>query len=213
MKKYFFTGLVILLPVAVTIWVFAFIVRFLTHPFMGIVTHFLRELPNYGIWTSERGIRTISEIIILAGLFLITFFLGLIARRFFFNSLLHLGDRILYRIPLVNKVYKTSKEIVLSLFASKGNSFKQVVLLPFPYKGSYCIGLISSPSPETCSDQAQRSLISVFIPTAPNPMTGFLVMIPKEELIYLEMKSEEAIKYVVSCAVITPPKPNTEMKE
>jgi uncharacterized membrane protein len=213
MKKYFFTGLVTLLPVAVTVWVFAFIVRFLTHPFMGIVTHFLRQLPKLDIWTSERGIRTISEILILIGLFLITFFLGLIARRFFFHSLINLGDQILYRIPLVNKVYKTSKDIVTSLFASTGNSFKQVVLLPFPYKGSYCIGLISSPSPETCSESAGLTLTSVFIPTAPNPMTGFLVMIPKEELIYLEMKSEEAIKYVVSCAVITPlyPKSNREV--
>lgn len=204
MKKYFLTGLVILLPVTVTIWIFVFVIRFLTRPFMGIVTPLLRQLPNYGIWTSERGIQAWSELIILIALFLLTLFLGLIARRFFFNKLLNLGDRILYRIPLVNKVYKTAKEIVLSLFASQGNSFKQVVLLPFPYKDSYCLGLISGTSPETCSAMAEESLISVFIPTAPNPMTGFLVMIPKEELIYLEMKSEDAIKYVVSCAVITP---------
>jgi uncharacterized membrane protein len=204
MKKYFLTGLVILLPVTVTIWIFVLIVRFLTRPFMGIVTPLLRQLPEHGIWTSERGIQAASELIILIALFLLTLFLGLIARRFFFHSLFNFGDRILYRIPLVNKVYKTAKEIVLSLFASQGNSVKQVVLLPFPYKESYCLGLISGTSPETCSTMAGESLVSVFIPTAPNPMTGFLVMIPKKELIYLEMKSEDAIKYVVSCAVITP---------
>jgi uncharacterized membrane protein len=204
MKKYFFTGLATLLPVAITVWVVVFIVRFLTRPFMGIVTHFLSEMPNYGIWTSERGIRIASEIIILIFLVLFTFLLGLIARRFFFDALLKLGDRILNRIPLVNKVYKTSKDIINSLFASKDNSLKQVVLLPFPYKDSYCIALIAANSPKTCSDPLGHPLVSVFIPTTPNPMTGFLVMIPKEELIYLDMTVEEAIKYVVSCAVIKP---------
>lgn len=209
MKKYFLTGLITLVPVAVTIWVFTFLVRFLTRPFMGLVTHFLRELPDFGIWTSPRGIEILSEFTILIGLFFLTLFLGLLARRFFFDSLIKIGDKILYRIPLVNKVYKTSKEIVSSLFESSGNSFKQVVLLPFPYKGSYCLGLISAESPETCSKMAKSSLTSVFIPTAPNPMTGFLVMVPKEELIYLEMKTDEAFKYVVSCAVIKPSMPRS----
>lgn len=208
MRKYFLTGLVTLLPVAVTVWIFITIIHFLTKPFMGLVTGFLHNLPNSDLIFSEKSIRTVSEILILLGLFFITFFLGLIARRFFFDSLLKFGDKILYRIPLVNKVYKTSKEIVQSLFGSQGQSFKQVVLLPFPTKGSYCIGLISSPSPETCANAIQTPLQSVFIPTAPNPMTGFLVMVPKEELIYLDMKTEEAMKYVVSCAVITPPPPH-----
>lgn len=212
MKKYFLTGLVTLLPVAVTIWIFVFIIRFLTHPFMGIMTDLLNGLPHYGIFAHERAIRTLSEILILIGLFFLTFFLGFIARRFFFDSLFKMGDRILDRIPLVNKVYKTSKEIVLSLFASKGQSFKQVVLLPFPYKGGYCLGLIASNSPDTCNEAIQTPMVSVFIPTAPNPMTGFLVMIPKEELIYLDMKSDEAMKYIVSCAVIKPSMPNKEAK-
>ena len=207
MKKCFLTGLVTLLPVAVTIWVFVFIVHFLTRPFMGVMTHFLHTLPHYGVHISERSVQTLSELLILVSLFLLTLFLGLIGRRFFFDSLLKLGDKILSQIPLVNKVYKTSKEIVQSLFASQGDSFTQVVLLPFPYKGSYCLGLISSPAPNSCSELMQKPLLSVFIPTAPNPMTGFLVMIPQEELIYLSMKTEDAIKYVVSCAVIAPKSP------
>lgn len=136
MKKYFLTGLVTLLPVAVTVWITVVVVRFLTRPFMGVMTHLLSKLPKLGILTSERGIQTISEILILIALFVFTVFLGLIARRFFIHSLINLGDTILYRIPLVNKVYKTSKEIVSSLFAASGDSFKQVVLLPFPCKGA-----------------------------------------------------------------------------
>ncbi len=206
MKKYFLTGLVTLLPVAVTIWVFTFIVHLLTKPFMGIMVALLKLLPDYGPLRSEQGIRTISEILILVSLFLFIVFLGLIARRFFFHSLIKFGDQILNRIPLVNKVYKTSKEIIQSLLADKGQALKQVVLFPFPNKDSYCLGLITSPSPKTCSEETENDLLSVFIPTTPNPTTGFLIMIPKKELIYLKMSSEEAIKYVVSCAVIQPGK-------
>ena len=204
MKKYFFTGLVILLPIAITVWALVFIVRFLTKPFMGLMTHFVKEL---SIAATDQGIRILSEIFILVALVFFTFFLGFVARRFFFNRLIEIGDRMLFRIPLVNKVYKTSKELVSSLFASKKDSFKQVVLLRFPSRESYCIGLIASPAPKTFSE---KPLVSVFIPTSPNPTTGFLVMMPKEDLIPLEMKAEAAFKYVVSCAMIPPKKEGEE---
>ncbi len=200
MKKYFLTGLVTLLPLAVTIWIVQFLVNFLTKPFIGLVTMLTDRLPI----ASPQLIRTISQIFILIGLFLFIFFLGFVARKFFFNQLIRLGDRILEKIPLVNKVYKTSKDIVKSIFGSKERSFAQVVLLPFPYKGAHCIGLIAKDSPRTCSDAEKQELVSVFIPTTPNPSTGFLVMCPKAELILLDMKTEEAIKYVVSCGVIQP---------
>jgi uncharacterized membrane protein len=207
MKKYFLTGLVMLLPLAVTIWVVTFVVRLLTKPFIGLVTDLMRRLPHYGPLATEQGIRTLSEILILISLFLITLLLGLVARRFFFRSLLKIGDRLLNRIPLVSTVYKTSKEIIAALFAAKGQSFKQVVLIPFPYEGCYCLGLISGQSPRSCATSTE--MISIFIPTTPNPMSGFLTMVPKENLIYLEMKSEDAIKYIISCAVIQPEPPRT----
>ena len=208
MKKYFLTGLATLLPLAVTVYVVIFVVHLLTRPFMGVVTHLLSQLPitSYGIITSEQLIRTISEVLILAALFLFLLLLGLVGRWFFINALIRLGDKILHKIPLVNKVYKTAKEIIQTLFISGKDSFKQVVLLQFPHKGCYCIGLVSNVSPKTCSKERKTEMVSVFIPTTPNPMTGFLLMCPRSELIYLDMKSDEAIKYVVSCGVIHPQK-------
>lgn len=200
MKKYFITGLVTLLPLAVTIWVVHFFVDFLTKPFIGIVILLTDRLPI----ASPQLIRTISQIFILVSLFLIVWFLGFVARKFFFNQMIQLGDRLLNKIPLVNTVYKTSKEIVKSLFGSEVKSLQQAVLIPFPYQGSYCVGLIARQAPNTCSEAGNETLISVFIPTCPNPATGFLVMCRKSELIYLSISTEEAIKYVVSCAVIQP---------
>ena len=203
MKKYFITGLVTLLPVAITIWVIHFFVVFLTKPFMGIMTYILSFF-SFGPLQTQHGIRILSQVFILIGLFLFILGLGLVARRYFFHRLIRFGDFILFRIPLVNKIYKTSKEIIRSLFSSQGQSFKQVVLVTFPTQGCYCLGLIASDAPQTCSEAADDQLFSVFLPTTPNPTTGYLIMCPKKELQFLSMKSEEAIKYIVSCAVIQP---------
>lgn len=209
MKKYFVTGLVTLLPVAVTIWVAHFFVNFLTNPFMGIM-HYILSFFSFGPFQTEEGIRILSQIFILISLFLLTLGLGLVARRYFFHSLLKIGDRVLFKIPLVNKIYKTSKDIIQSLFGSKNQSFKQVVLVTFPSSGCYCLGLIASDAPRTCSEASGDELYSVFLPTTPNPTTGYLIMCPKKDLLFLSMKSDEAIKYIVSCAVIQPQTPKEE---
>jgi uncharacterized membrane protein len=201
MKKYFLTGLVTLLPIAVTFWVVHFIVDFLTKPFIGLISIATKHIPGNGFTT-----KIISQIAVLICLVLFTWFLGFVARKYIFNRTLKMGDRFLIHIPLVNKIYKTSKDIVKSLFSPKTSSFKQVVLLPFPYRGSYCVGLIARNAPNACSRAEHETLISVFVPTTPNPTTGFLVMCHKSELVYLDMKSEEAVKYIVSCGVIQPGK-------
>lgn len=215
MKKYFVTGLVILLPIAVTVFVLAFIINFLTQPFIGLVSRFFAhfDIINRGFLflTPEQLVRYGSQLIILVILFLVTVLLGMFARWFFFHTLLRLSDSVLHRIPIVNKVYKTSQEIIKTIFTSDKNSFKQVVMVAFPYPGIYMIGLIAREAPEACSRHLGQEMISVLIPTTPNPTTGFLVMFKKEELTYLDMRPEEAIKYIVSCGVIipgsVPPKP------
>jgi len=204
MKKYFLTGLVSLLPLAVTIWLVGFVVDFLTRPFIGIVTKLVSRIPFGDPWTSEPVIRLISQILILLTSFFFIIIVGVVASWFFFNTLLKIGDYILKKIPLINKVYKTSKEIINILFTSGKNSFKQVVMVKFPNENCYCVGLITREAPKTCCDEASAELVSVFIPTTPNPTTGFLITAPKSELIFLEMKSDEAIKYIVSCGVIQP---------
>ncbi|GAB4191946.1 MAG: DUF502 domain-containing protein [Simkaniaceae bacterium] len=217
MKKYFITGLVILLPLAVTIAIVIFIVNFLTQPFIGLVSDFLKrfDIVNRGFLflTPQQVLKYGSQILILIGIFLVTVLLGMIARWFFFKTLISLSDRVLHRIPLVNKVYKTTQEIIKTIFSSDKNSFKQVVMAPFPKEGTYVMGLISRESPKICSFAAKSELISVLIPTTPNPTTGFLIMYKKEDLIFLDVPPEDAIKYIVSCGVITPEVPNLPSQE
>lgn len=206
MKKYFFAGLVTLLPLAVTLWIVITIANFLTKPFMGAVRKLLLAFPSLTAYTPEPVIQTISEIVIFIALFFFTLFLGFVARKIFFNQILRFGDLILHKIPIVNKIYKTSKDVISSFFNANKQSFKQVVMIPFPRKGSYCLGLITSDAPSTCNEAMKEEMVTVFIPTTPNPTSGYLVLTKKTDLIFLKMKSEDAIKYVVSCAVIQPPK-------
>ncbi len=203
MKKYILTGLATLLPVAVTLYVVAFVVRLLTQPFMGVVTRFLKSSNLHTPFNSETEIRALAQVVILITLFLFIILLGSIARWFFVKSLIKLSDKIMQKIPIVNKVYKTTKEITHILFASNKNTFKQVVMIHFPDQESYCLGLVAREAPESCS-VAGSDMVSVFLPTTPNPMTGFMTLSPKKDLIYLDMKSEDAIKYVVSCGVVQP---------
>ncbi len=205
MRKYFFTGLATLLPLTVTLVIVLFIVDFLTKPFMGVMMRFLSSpLLSIGMLASEKFIQIVSQICILITLFLCIATLGWIARWLFFRAFLHLGERLLQKIPFINKVYKTTKDIVQSLFSQDSRSFQQVVMIPFPYPGAYCLGLVTNSSLNLSQETTQNEMVSVFILTAPNPTAGYLILRKKSDLIYLKMKSDEAIKYVVSCGVIQP---------
>ena len=163
MKKYFITGLVILLPLAVTIAIVVFIVNFLTKPFIGIVSGFLRDFDilNKGFFflTHTQLVLYGSKLLILLCLFLFTLLLGMIARWFFFKTILNLSDKVLNKIPLVNKVYKTTQEIIKTIFITDKNSFKQVVMVPFPKSGTYVMGLVSRESPHECSKNREAHSI------------------------------------------------------
>lgn len=208
MRKYFITGLIILLPVVVTVMVAIFLLNFLTQPFIGMVSGFLAHfnIINTGFLflSPEQLLRYSSQCLILILLFCVTLVLGFITRSIFIHSLFKLGDKIIHKIPIVKTVYKTTQDIINTLFASDKNSFQQVVLVPFPREGVYVLGLVSRESPPTCSRAVNQELISVLVPTTPNPTTGFLLMFKKSDLIYLDMRPEEAIKYIVSCGVIVP---------
>lgn len=215
MKKHFITGFVILLPLVVTIAVVIFLVNFLTQPFIGIVSTILSKLhiinKGFLFLTPEQLVRYTAKVIILILLFLFTVGLGMVTRWFLINTLFRLGDRLLHRIPIVNTVYKTTQDIIKTLFVSDKNSFKQVVMVPFPREGVYVLGLISRESPPICSKAVSQELVSVLVPTTPNPTTGFLMMYKREDLIIIDMRPEEAIKYIVSCGVIIPEPPESAL--
>jgi uncharacterized membrane protein len=204
-KKHFITGLMILLPLAVTLAVISFLFNLLTKPFAGVIAQILSHyniLNQDYLFATAREIQYfISQVLILVFLFLFTVLLGYIARYFLVNYLLRLWDYLLHRIPLIRSIYKASKDVINTLFTSQTKSFKQVVLVPFPNKGSQAIGFITQDELGILGKN-QEEQVAVFVPATPNPTSGFLMVYPRSEIVYLDMKVEEAFKYVISCGVL-----------
>ncbi len=209
MKKYFITGLVILLPLALTIAIVTFIFNLLTVPFLGIVKavfdHYnLFENENLFLMTADQLQNLVAQLLILVSLVLIAVALGFIARWFFFKTFIKFAEYVVKRIPLVSTIYKTCKDIIKTLFTSKTNSFKQVVLVRFPNPDTYSIGLITRDEIPSLAGTSHADSVAVFVPTTPNPTSGFMIMFKQADLIYLDMKVEDAFKYIISCGVISP---------
>ncbi|MGH7890615.1 MAG: DUF502 domain-containing protein [Thermodesulfobacteriota bacterium] len=205
MKKYFLTGLIILLPVAITIAVAGYLINFFTHPFVELVSASLKQIhiakDGFLFLSHEEVIVYLSKILILACLFVVILLLGMLTRWYFVRALLHFWDKLLHKIPVINTVYKTTQELTKTLFTTEATAFKQVVMVPFPHKDAYVLGLIAGDAPSVCD---KSRLVSVLIPTAPLPTNGFLLLYKTEDLIVIDMKPEDAIKYIVSCGVLAP---------
>lgn len=201
MKKHFLTGLVILLPLAVTIAIVAFVINFLTDPFVHLIEHFLKSAPWYQSYSSV--VHFALQILLVIFIFFFTVALGFLGRLIVFKSFISFYDYIIHRIPFIKTVYKATQQVIKGIFGPQNRSFKQVVMVPFPVKGAYAIGLVSSPAPSICEKTLNTSLVTVFVPTTPNPTSGYLMMYKPEEVIFLDMKVEDAVKYVISCGVVT----------
>lgn len=208
LRKYFITGLIILLPVALTIIIVIFFFNLLTQPFVGAVKgvfDYLDLFQNGFLFLSANQFQTlIAQVLILFSLVVITISLGLLTQWFFIRSLMRFTVYIVEKIPIIRSIYKTCQDVINTLFASKTNSFKQVVLVPFPNPDSYSIGLVTRENFGETEGKKPEKLVAVFIPTTPNPTSGFLVMYKESELMYLDMRVEDAFKCAISCGVILP---------
>ncbi|MEC7839456.1 MAG: DUF502 domain-containing protein [Chlamydiota bacterium] len=216
MKKYFITGLVILLPLALTVSIVIFLINILTSPFLGFVQSILEHydlLDKDILFLTANQVQYLaSKVLILVCLFLFTILLGVIARIFFFHYLIKAWDYIIHQIPFISSVYKTCQDVINTLLQGDSSSFKQVVLVPFPSKESHSVGLVTRDILPGLPHEEGQNLIAVFVPTTPNPTSGYLVMFDEKDITYLDMKVEEALKYIISCGVILnePLKPVSE---
>lgn len=207
-KNHFITGLITLLPLAITIAIVAFIFNLLTGPFLGIVQSiftYYHVLDHGFLFLDAQDVQNlVAKICILITLFFLVVGLGMLARWFFFNTLIDVTEQFLKKIPLVRSIYKICRDMIHTLFTSKANSFKQVVLVKFPHNEAFSLGFITRDDLTEFDSLTQVKTVAVFIPTTPNPTSGFLIMFEPKDLIYLHMKVEDAFKYIISCGMIAP---------
>ena len=209
LRNNFLTGIVIFAPISITIYLLWIFVNFVDSRVLPLVPAKYNPetyLPIY-----------------LPGLGLVVFFffvaaLGAFTKGFFGRALYRFGERIVDRVPVVRSIYTALKQIVETIFARGGqDSFDQVCLVEYPRRGIWAIAFVTTEtSGEVSKKNTERGpLISIFLPTTPNPTSGFLLFVPKNDVILLEMTVEEAAKLVISAGLVTPPYPplTPEQKE
>lgn len=188
-RRYYVAGLFVLAPTALTAWVVWGLFSFFDN-ILG------RELRARGISVFGLGFVLLNALLLVLG-FLATNFLG---RRLFV-----LWDRVMHRVPLINKIYATLRQIAeLLLGPSRTGTFGKVALVEFPSPGSWGVGFVTATAAGEASDKTGRDLRSVFIPSAVNPTTGFLLLVPDDRITYLEMTPEQAMKMIVSAGALVP---------
>ena len=197
-RNVFITGLLITLPIALT-W---FILQFLLKNFDALSPVFTHMLIQLGAPITE-GYRIPFLGLVVTLLIVLT--VGWFTTNFFGKKLFELGELLIEKIPFVRRIYKGSKQVVSSIAEADTSTFRKVVLIEFPRRGLLAIGFVTGESLGEVQQVTQANMLNVFVPTMPNPTSGFLIFSPPEELTEVSMTIEEGIKYVVSGGIVTPP--------
>ena len=190
LRNYFITGIVVLVPIGITLY--------LTKFFISVSSNLIpKEInPNSYLPFSIPGIEILLSIIFIT-------IIGGLSLSFIGKKILQLVNETLKRIPILRTIYSAIGQMTESLAPKKGSK-KSVVLIEYPRKGSWAVGFATKDNKGEISKKTNKELVNVFVPTTPNPTSGFLLMFPKDEIIYLDMTFEEASKFIVSAGTSNP---------
>ena len=194
MRKYFLTGLLILVPLAITAWVLSMVIGTLDQSLLFVPARWQpRALFGFDI----PGIGAILTIAIV-------FLTGLLTNNLVGGYIVRVGERLLKRIPVVSSLYGSVKQVSDTLFSSSGNAFRQAVLIPYPHADSYTIAFLTGVPGGDVANHLVGDFVSVYVPTTPNPTSGFFLMMERSRVKELDMTVDAALKYIVSMGVVAP---------
>lgn len=192
LRGYLLTGLIVWLPILVTIVVLRFIIDLLDGT-IALIPHAYQ--PQQLIGMSIPGLGVIISLFLLLGT-------GIFATNFLGQRLMAWGEALLARIPLVRSIYNAAKQIIDAIFATNSQAFRKVLLIEYPRKGLWTIAFQTGFSSPEITAKTGEEMLSLFVPTTPNPTSGFLMMVAKDEVIELAMTIDEALKFIISLGVM-----------
>ena len=206
LRNSFLTGLVVIAPVALTIWLIWSVIGWIDGfvlPFIPNLYHpdnILNTIFGQDVAINIRGLGVVVFL-------LFTTFVGWIAKGFLGRSLIRFGENLVRRMPVVRSIYSGVKQIAETVFAQSDRSFEKACLIEYPRKGIWAIGFISTDAKGEVKYKvkAKSDLLSVFVPTTPNPTSGFMLFFPRSDVIELDMSIEDAAKLVISAGLVYPP--------
>lgn len=194
MRKYFVTGLLVLVPLAITFWVLNLIISTMDQSLLLLPE---RWRPAALVGFHFFGLGTILTLVFI-------FVIGLLTHNFIGKQVVHLWEKLLTRIPIVSSIYTSVKQVSDTLFSSSGNAFRKAMLVQYPREGSWTIAFLTGVPGGDVKNHLTGDYISVYVPTTPNPTSGFFLMMPRADAIELDMTVDEALKYIVSMGVVAP---------
>jgi len=194
MQKYFVTGLLILVPLAITLWVVNLIIGTMDQSLLLLP---MRWRPETLIGFYIPGLGTILTLLII-------FLTGLATRNFVGNRVVQAWEAVVIRIPVVKTIYSSVKQVSDTLFSSSGNAFRKALLVEYPRKGCWTIAFLTGVPGGDVKNHLQGDYVSLYVPTTPNPTSGFFLMVPRADTVELNMSVDAALKYIVSMGVVSP---------
>ena len=193
LKNYFLTGVLVSAPVFITFWIVFSLVELFDRIITPLIPYYIN--PNHYLPRDVPGLGLITLILVLV-------FIGFITASFFGSYIIRKTESIINRIPFIKIFYKTIKQIIETIFKNNSNAFRDVVLLEYPRRGLWVLGFTTGEVKGAVKNKINQQLVNVFVPTTPNPTSGFLLMVPKSQLKYLNTKVDDAIKTIVSAGII-----------
>jgi len=197
MKRYFITGLLIWAPLGITLWVLSFILGMMDQ---SITLLPIAWQPRALVGFNVPGVGALLTV-------LIVFITGLLTANFIGQRLVRWWEALLQRIPVVRSIYQSVKQISDTVFSPSGQAFRQAVLVQYPRQGSWTIGFLTGTPGGEIAEHLGNDMVSLYVPTTPNPTSGFFLMVPKADIVELNMSVEDALKYLISMGVVTPTAP------
>lgn len=195
-RTYFFTGLVVVGPIGMTFVVVQWIVGTMD----GLLNHFLPERfhPDQVLGFPVPGLGLVAALLLIL-------LVGLFTANYFGKALLHFSERMINRIPLVKGIYTLFKQVADTVLSRDKQGFRKVVLLEYPRRGIWSVGFVTGVTRGEIQTITERRMINVFVPTTPNPTSGYYILVPEEDARELAMTVEEAFKLIISGGMVTPP--------
>lgn len=194
MRKYFITGLLVVVPLAITAWVLNLVIGTLDQSLLLVPEAWQ---PRHLIGFDLPGVGAVLTIAVV-------FLIGLATNNLIGNFLLRQWERLLARIPVISSLYGSVKQVSDTLFSSNGNAFRKAVLIPYPHAESHTIAFLTGVPGGDVKNHLQGDYVSVYVPTTPNPTSGFFLMMERSKVVELDMTVDAALKYIVSMGVVAP---------
>ena len=194
MKKYLITGLLIWIPLVITIWVLALIVDTLDRSLLLLPEQFRKES---WVLTHVPGMGVVMTLAIV-------FVTGVFAANIIGERLVRLWNAILHRIPFVSSIYSSVKQVSDTLFSSSGQAFRKAVLVRWPHDGMWTIAFLTGTQGGDVANHLRQDYVAVYVPTTPNPTGGYFVLVARKDVIELDMTVDQALKYIISMGVVAP---------